>query len=585
MRDNQKYDFGAWATKNDVLCADGRTIRKNAFKDMNGKEVPLIWNHDHENPYAVIGHALLENRDDGVYSYLSFNDSDLGKHCKSLVEHGDVKGVSIYANKLKQSGKDVLHGVIRELSLVLAGANPEAYIDTVLAHHDDLEEAIVFDYCDEFLAHSDEKESEEKPKEESNEETDNTGSENADENKESNNMEKEELNNEEQLEHSGMNSGIDVEAEFNSMNENQKAACMALVAMAKEEGEEDMAHNIFEGNDGNDIALAHSAMSDIFKDAKRYGTLKDSFLEHADDVEKYGIDHMEYFQTPEGTDIYDRPQFIKREPSGWVDKVIAGVHNTPFAKVRMIFADITEDEARAKGYIKGNYKKDEFFKLIKRTVSPTTIYKKQRFDRDDLADADWDVIPWVKSEMDMMLNEEKARAYIFGDQRSESDDDKINEACIIPVVKDADLFVITNLVTPETGEKLEHALINASVLAQDDYRGSGDLTGFIESKQLSKMMIMEDQFGHRLYKTRAELASAMGFREVVPVPADVIPEGIAIVALDLRDYNVGQKNMGKKTWYSGFDIDYNQNKYLLETRQSGALIKPKSAIVLTVDQG
>lgn len=570
MRNNEKYDYGAWATKNNILCADGRTIRKDAFKDMDGKKVPLIWNHDHESPYAVIGHALLENREDGVYSYLSFNDTEMGKHCKHLVEHGDVKGVSIYANKLKQSGKDVLHGVIRELSLVLAGANPEAYIDTVLAHHDDLEEAVVFECCEQFLAHSDENTSE-------NESTDET--------KEETNMEKELNNEEETLEHSDDEMVIDIEKELNSMTESQRAATQALVAMAKEEGEENMAHNVFEADEREDLTLAHTAMSTIFKDAKKLGSLKDSFIEHADDVEKYGIDHMEYFQTPEGTDIYDRPQFIKREPSGWVDKVIGGVHNTPFAKVRMMFADITEDEARAKGYIKGNYKKEEFFKLIKRNVSPTTIYKKQKFDRDDLADADWDVIPWIKQEMDMMLDEEKARAYIFGDQRSNEDDDKIDENCIIPVVSDNELFTITVEVTPGANESLEHALINNSVLAQDDYRGSGNLIGFIESKELSRMMIMEDQFGHRLYKTRTELASAMGFSEIVPVPRDVMPAGIAIVALDLRDYNVGRKNMGKKTWYSDFDIDYNQNKYLLETRESGALIRPKSAIVLTVDQG
>lgn len=363
---------------------------------------------------------------------------------------------------------------------------------------------------------------------------------------------------------------------------------MAAEGEQTEEGdEENMKHNAFEGDYSQD-ELMHSAMEcmeDIWNDSKRFGSLKESFLQHADEVQQYGIDHMEYFQAPEGTDIYDTPQFIKRQPDGWVDKVLNGVHHTPFSKIRMMFADITEDEARAKGYIKGNLKKEEFFKLIKRTVSPTTIYKKQKFDRDDLADADFNVIPWIKSEMGMMLNEEKARAYIFGDGRSASDDDKIDETKIIPVVADSELFTIKVEVEPGENEALEHAIINTCVLAQDDYRGSGSLVGFAEAKTISKMMLQEDQFGHRLYKTLAELASAMNLSDIVRVPKDVMPADTYLVALDLRDYNVGVKDMGKKTWYDDFDIDYNQMKYLLEERQSGALTRPKSAIVLVADQG
>ena len=595
MRDNHKYDYGAWATKNDVLCADGRTIRRNAFKDMDGEVVPLIWNHDHESPYAVIGHALLENRDEGVYSYLSFNDSDLGRHCKNLVEHGDVRGVSIYANKLKQSGKDVLHGVIRELSLVLAGANPEAYIDTVLAHHDDLEEAVVFDYCDEFVAHSDEDPEEKKteepaptegePEAESEPESKEPESKESDEDKETT-MEKE-LNNEEQeLQHSATDPDIDIEAELNSMTPNQRAATYALVAMASEEGEEKMAHNIFESSETNDLELVHSALHDIFVDAKKYGTLKDSYLAHAEEVQQYGIDHMEYFQKPEGTDIYDRPQFINTKPNGWITKVINGVHHTPFAKVRMMFADITEDEARAKGYIKGNYKKEEFFKLKKRTLEPTTIYKKQKFDRDDLVDADWDIIPWVKAEMAVKLDEEKARAYIFGDGRSNNDEDKVDESKIRPVVKEDELFLVTVEVSgPASSSAADQKafaedLIDQMVLAQDDYDGSGNLVAFVESKQVSKMLLLKDEFGHRLYKTMTELASAMAVDEVVKGPASVMPTDHYAVALDLSDYNVGTNNMGKRNMFSDFDIDYNQMKYLLEERQSGGLVRPKSAIVI-----
>ena len=354
-----------------------------------------------------------------------------------------------------------------------------------------------------------------------------------------------------------------------------------------------MKHNAFEGEDMNTDELVHSALHDIFVDSKKYGTLKDSYLAHAEEVEKYGIDHMEFFQAPEGTDIYNRPQFIKRQPDGWVNTVLSGVHHTPFAKIRMMFADITEDEARAKGYIKGNYKKEEFFKLIKRTVSPTTIYKKQKFDRDDLADADWDIIPWVKEEMGVMLNEEKARAYIFGDGRSNSDEDKVNETNIIPVVKEADLYLNTiEVAAPASSSAADQAafaenLIDQMVLAQDDYTGSGNITAFAVAQWVSKMLLLKDQFGHRLYKTMNELAAAMGVKEVVKVPAVIMPADHYIVALDLADYNVGQKDMGKRSLFADFDIDYNQQKYLIEERQSGCLVRPHSAILIrkTINAG
>ena len=336
-----------------------------------------------------------------------------------------------------------------------------------------------------------------------------------------------------------------------------------------------MKHNAFD-NDNKDNAIMHDGLNTILKEAKRYGSLKESFLAHADN---YGIKDIEFLQ-PEAQNIYDKPQFINNQPSDWVSKVINGVHNTPFAKVQMMFADITEDEARAKGYIKGKLKKEEVFKLLKRSVTPTTIYKKQKFDRDDLVDAEFDIVPWIRQEMELKLDEEKARAYIFGDGRSSSDEEKINEANIIPVIADSDLFTIKVEVTPKSGESLEHAIITNAVLAQDDYQGSGNTTAFIEAKQVSKMLLMEDQFGHRLYKDMKELASAMGVGEVVKVPAGVCPADFYGVILDLRDYNVGMKNGGKKTLFDDFDIDYNQQKYLLETRQSGALTRPYSAIVL-----
>lgn len=561
------YDFSGWATKNDLKCSDGRTIRHNAFKDCDGVEVPLVWNHSHGEPENVLGHALLKNMDEGVYCYGTFNDTSSGQVAKVLVQHGDIKALSIYANQLKQIATDVVHGVIREVSLVHAGANPGAYIDTVIAHSDDTdEEAIIYTGEPLSLFHADEKSDCNKDKKEQPEEK--KDGEKSDEKKSDDKT---------------------VEEIVNGMSEEEQNVLYALLGQAlgesgkddsKKENEnskedKEMKHNAFD-NDNKDNALMHDGLNTILKEAKRCGSLKESFLEHA---ETYGIENIEYLQ-PDATNIYDRPQFINNQPSGWVSKVIAGVHTTPFANVKMMFADITADEARAKGYTKGKLKKDEVFSLLKRSVSPTTIYKKQKFDRDDLVDADFDVVPWIRQEMEMKLDEEKARAYIFGDGRLSSDDDKINEANIIPVIKDAELYTIKIEVTPAEGETLEHALISAAVMGQDDYQGSGNTTAFIEAKQVSRMLLMEDKFGHRLYKDIKELASAIGVNEVVKVPAGVCPEEFYGVILDLRDYNVGMKNAGKKTLFDDFDIDYNQQKYLIETRQSGALTRPYSAIYL-----
>ena len=561
------YDFSGWATKNDLKCSDGRTIRHNAFKDCDGVEVPLVWNHSHGEPENVLGHALLKNMDEGVYCYGTFNDTSSGQVAKVLVQHGDIKALSIYANQLKQIATDVVHGVIREVSLVHAGANPGAYIDTVIAHSDDTdEEAIIYTGEPLSLFHADEKSDCNKDEKEQPE--DKKDGEKSDEKKSDDKT---------------------VEEIVNGMSEEEQNVLYALLGQAlgesgkddsKKENEnskedKEMKHNAFD-NDNKDNALMHDGLNTILKEAKRYGSLKESFLAHAAD---YGIKDIEFLQ-PEAQNIYDKPQFINNQPSDWVSKVINGVHNTPFAKVQMMFADITEDEARAKGYIKGKLKKEEVFKLLKRSVTPTTIYKKQKFDRDDLVDAEFDIVPWIRQEMELKLDEEKARAYIFGDGRSSSDEDKINEANIIPVIADSDLFTIKVEVTPKSGESLEHAIITNAVLAQDDYQGSGNTTAFIEAKQVSKMLLMEDQFGHRLYKDMKELASAMGVGEVVKVPAGVCPADFYGVILDLRDYNVGMKNGGKKTMFDDFDIDYNQQKYLLETRQSGALTRPYSAIVL-----
>lgn len=559
------YDFSGWATRNGLKCSDGRTIMKDAFIENDGKTVPLVWNHQHNDPSNVLGHALLQNRDEGVYAYCNFNDTESGAIAKALVQHGDIVSLSIYANQLKQNGSNVMHGMIREVSLVHAGANPGAFIDDIVSHSDSNDgEAVIYtgDNLELFHAEEELEKKEEQPKEETKP------------------VEKE---------NKDMAEGKTIGDVVNTMNEEQKKVLYALVGLALEDGkgksndteDEGVKHNVFESDYESDEVLVHDAMNEIMKEGKRTGSLKEAYLAHA---AEYGIENIDFINTEE-KDIYDKPQWINNQPSDWVSVVIGGVHHTPFEKVRMQFADITADEARAKGYIKGKYKKEEVFKLLKRVVSGTMIYKKQKFDRQDIIDADFDIIPWVKSEMNVKFDEEKARAYIFGDGRSTEDEDKVREDCIIPVIKDEDLFTIKKTVTPEANESLEHAIITAAVLAQDDYQGSGNITGFFESKQVSKMLLMEDQFGHRLYKTINELATAMGINKIVKVPAGVCPQGFYGVLLDLRDYNVGQKNAGKKSFFENFDIDYNQQKYLMEEQQSGALTRPYSAIVLSAANG
>ena len=556
------YDFSGWATRNNLKCSDGRVIMKDAFIDNDGMKVPLVFNHDHHDPGNVLGHALLKNCDEGVRAYGYFNDTENAVVARALVQHGDIDSLSIYANQLKQDGSNVMHGMIREVSLVHAGANPGAYIDEVVMHSDFADgEAIIFTGDNLELLHSDDSEKEA-----------------PDNKKEDSKPDEKEKNMAEEAK-----SGKTVGEIVDSMNEEQKKVLYGLVGAALEEGQnnekegdEDVKHNVFDNDYQNDEVLIHDAMNDIMSEGKRMGSLKEAYLAHA---AEYGIENIDFINTEE-KDIYDRPQWINNEPSDWVSVVMGGVHHTPFAKVRMQFADITADEARAKGYIKGKYKKEEVFKLLKRTVSPTMIYKKQKFDRQDIIDADFDIIPWVKSEMNVKFDEEKARAFIFGDGRSAGDDDKVDESCIIPVIADEDLYTIKYDVTPEQGESTEHAIITAAVLAQDDYRGSGNITGFFEQKQVSKMLLMEDQFGHRLYKTINELATAMGINRIVKVPAGICPEGFYGVLVDLKDYNVGQKNAGKKSFFDDFDIDYNQQKYLMEEQMSGALTRPYSAIVL-----
>ena len=554
-----KCDFSGWATRNDLLCGDGRTIKKDAFKDNDGCEVPLIWNHQHNDPDAVLGHALLENREDGVYAYCTFNDTDNGIRMKKAVQHGDIRSLSIYANKLKEIGNEVVHGTIRELSLVLAGANPGAYIDYVIAHSDGETSAIYASWDENIIIHSDD----------------------ASDNK----VEEEKPVAEEKKEKKEKTIGEIID----SMTDEQREAMYAVVDMVlkddadnadnDEEDDTEMKHNLFDQDEAmDDATLMHSAMETIIADGKRFGSLKESFLEHS---AEYGIDNIDWL-FPEAQNLTNTPGFIKRNPDAWVNVVMNGVHHTPFSRIKMMFADLREDDARAKGYAtKGGLKKEEVFGLLKRTVEPTTIYKKQKLDRDDIIDiTDFDVVSWLKGEMRMMLDEELARAFLFGDGRLQSSQDKIKETSIIPVIKDTSLYAIES----QAATSAPKDIVKAVVMGQVNYEGSGNITLFIKNSLVTEMLLIEDAQGRRLYKDINELSLACAVNRIVKVPDTIVPEGIYGVALDLNDYNVGADKGGAVNMFDDFDIDYNQQKYLIETRCSGALTKPFSAIVIKAAQ-
>ena len=575
----EMYDFGGYATRNDVLCGDGRTIRKGAFSEQDGVTVPLVWHHKHNGPENVLGHALLEERPDGMYCYGKFNGTPDGQRAKMLVDHGDITSLSIFANKLKEKSHNVMHGVIREVSLVLSGANPGAYIDSLgLAHSDDdlIEEAVI--YSGEFIEksyreieHSDDKELE-------NFETE-----------ELQHASEEEKNSKERKEVASDRTIGDV---IDSMSEEQRKVLIYLVDQVVKEGkgggageDDNVKHNAFDTDEmHNDTeALMHDGLNMILADAKRCGSLKESFLAHAQD---YGIENIDWL-FPDYKNLTEKPGFLKRQPDEWVDKVSSGVHHIPFSRIKMMFADLREDEARAKGYPKkAQLKKEEVFGLLKRTVDPTTIYKKQKLDRDDINDiTDFDVVSWIKGEMRMMLDEEISRAILFGDGRSAMDPDRIDQSKIIPIAYDAPLYTIHYQVTPETGEEFSHAFIKAAVKSQDTYEGSGNLTLFVPRSTVTDMLLFEDADGHRMYKTMAELTLALNVNSIVQVPAAIIPEKIFGVMVDLKDYSIGADKGGAISMFDDFDIDYNQQKYLIETRCSGALTKPFSAIVLEETEG
>lgn len=556
-------DFSGWATRNDLLCSDGRTIRKDAFKNNDGQKVPLVWNHNHNDPNNILGHATLENRDNGVYAYCTLNDTEAGLAAKKLIKHGDIRSLSIFANQLKQADGNVLHGMIREVSLVLAGANPGAFIDSVMMHGDE-EDGVIVGYDENItLYHNSDNDKEEKetmPQDD-----------------------KKKVDNEETV--------GDV---FETLTEKQKNVVYAMIGQALEEGiatedeeeGEDMKHNVFEGDLDyqEDDVLTHADMTEIFSDARRYGSMKDAVLAH-------GIESIDYL-FPEAANVTNMPGFIKRE-DGWVNHVLKNVHRTPFSRIKSLFADITEEDARAKGYIKGKLKKEEVFSLLKRTTTPTTIYKKQKLDRDDLVDiTDFDVVAFLKAEMRMMLDEEIARAVLVGDGRLNSSDDKINEQNIRPIWKDADLYTIksqVSLAPTATEDERAKAFIRAAVKSRKNYKGSGSPVLYTTEDMLTDCLLLEDTTGRAIYDSVQKLASTLRVKEIITIPAmenlsRTLDEGgqadLMGIIVNLDDYNIGADKGGAVNMFDDFDIDYNAQKYLIETRCSGALIKPYAAIAL-----
>ena len=598
-----KYDFSGYATRVNLKCSDGRIIMKDAFKDDDGKRVPLVWNHRHGDVTEVLGHADLENREDGVYAYCTFNDTENGKIGKVLVEHGDVTALSICANKLKQVGSQVMHGIIREVSLVLAGANPGAYIENVMTHSDeDGDEAIIYTGETISLYHADGEDSGINIKEVYNTMTDdqkktvkalvglvlspdNATVEHAEESSEGSTS----------SENRTVQDGID------SMNEEKQRVFYAAVgsaALAGNEadeennettgGSEEMKQNVFDTQSNGEIGgvLMHSdgtavefeEIGQIFRDAKRYGSLKESVLNH-------GIDQVDYL-FPDDKNLTNVPTFIQRDQA-WVREVMNGVHHTPFSKVKSMFADITEDDARAKGYIKGKMKKEEFFSLLKRSTGPTTVYKKQKMDRDDIIDiTDFDIVAWLKTEMRMMLDEELARAILIGDGRLASSDDKIDENCIRPIAKDADLFTVhvdVTVASSATDDDKAKEFIRTVIKTRKLYKGSGNPILFTTEDMLTDMLLLTDEMGRDLYADEAALARKLRARKIVTVPVMEGMNGkngnpLVGVMLNLNDYNVGADRGGSVNMFDDFDIDYNAQKYLIETRCSGALTVPYSAM-------
>lgn len=573
------YDFSGWATKNNIQCSDGRTIMKDAFKQNDGQKVPLVWNHQHNDPNEVLGHAMLENRNDGVYAYCKFNNTESGQTAKSLVVNGDVDQLSIYANKLKSESNKVIHGCIREVSLVLAGANPGAYIDSVVMHGDgsDAEEEVIIytdeasieinDEIEDDLEHSDDSENKEEQEMEDDDKT--------------------------------------IADVFNSMTEEQKTVVYALIGQAledneaeknNEEGEdEEMKHNVFD-KENNEEVLAHSdIITGAIADAKKYGSMRESFIAHSEEagIDNKAITNIENIGKlfPDATEINREPRMIEKDNS-WVSNVMNKVTHSPFSRVKATFGRMSETEARAKGYIKGDKKTDIKMSILNRVTTPTTVYIKNEIDRDDVIDiVDLDVVAWQKREMRKLLDKELATAMLLGDGRPVSSRDKINEQNIRPVLTDDELFTIqyevkegrdykiTDNSYSENDAKMK-GVVRASIKSRKDYKGSGKPTFYTTEDVLNDLLLIEDQNGRVIYDSEDKLKTAMRVNEIVTVPEMESHTDIYGIIVNMADYKAGADKGGSVSLFDDFDIDYNQMKYLMETRMSGALTVPYSAIVL-----
>lgn len=635
------YDFGGWATRNNIECSDGRVIMKDAFKQNDGQKVPLVWNHQHDDPNEVLGHALLENREEGVYAYCKFNDTDSGRQAKALVVNGDVDKLSIYANKLKSQMNNVVHGCIREVSLVLAGANPGAFIDSVITHSDesgDEEEAVIYTDEDlEIITDKNEVSEESKAQEENPEnnknESEKSEPENSEKDSSSNNEEssQEESESDDEVEHSDKSMDVeDVFADlkdddknviysligevektgkvnannekfvkvFEGLTDEQQEMVYALVGKAADEydnknkdnkeGEKEiMKHNVFEKDEKNDTLVHSEIVADALADAKKYGSMRESFLEHAAANNIQNVDYL----FPEAKELNTPPVVIK-DNEEWVNVIMNSVRRSPFSRVKTTFAKMDETTARAKGYIKGKMKADIALSLLKRVTTPTTVYIKNTMDRDDVIDiTDFDVVTWLKGEMRGQLNKELALAMLLGDGRNVSDDNKINEQNIRPIVSDDNLYTIKYEIksgrdykntgnSASDNDSLYKGIIRGAIKSRKEYKGSGKPTFFTTEDILTDLLLIEDQNGRVIYDSIEKLATAMRVSKIVTVPEMESRTDIYGIIVNFNDYTAGADKGGHVGMFDDFDIDYNQMKYLMETRMSGALTVPYSAIVL-----
>lgn len=594
MAINFDHDFSGWATKANVKCFDGLTIAPNAFKECDGQVVPVVWNHDHSSPDNVLGHALLQNRKEGVYAYVKLNDTSSAQTAKACVDNGDIDAMSIYATGIQKAGRTVMHGMIKELSLVIAGCNPGALIDEVVKHSADgteTDSSEAYIYTDSGLSLKHGLDPDDNPLEdETLQHSDDSSETDKDEKGESKMADANEKT---------------VKEVFDTLTEEQKNVVYAIIGSALDEGkggesddkgdgeEDDTMHHCFE-NDNSGTVLKHSLddINGIIATASKHGTLRDAFLDAGitGDELAHSIENMDYL-FPDDHNLDTVPRIVDRDQT-WVDKVMNSVHHVPFARVKVMFADLTEDEARAKGYIKGNYKKEQVFKLLKRSTTPTTVYKKQRFDRDDIVDmSTMDVVGFVKKEQRGKLNEELGMAFLIGDGRDDASDDKINELNIRPIFNDDDFYTIKVVVQPGTNANEDakaKATIKSIIKARKDYKGSGSPTFYTTDDVLTDMLLLEDGIGHPLYADEAALARKLRVKEIVTVPRMEGRKGakggdLLGIVVNLADYTVGADKGGEVNMFDDFNIDYNQLIYLIETRCSGAMTTPYGAMAIEMD--